>query len=246
MGDLGMVTLLPVSAVCALTVLGLCYCLALVSHTRPPWLLGLLLGTTIFLLYGLTAMVESEPRFAPVWRHAGFVDYLLRTGHLDSRIDVYFSWPGFFTALAFLSSVSGTHDVYRILAAANWAPVFFNLAYTTVLYALFSSLTRDDRVRWLALWFFVVSNWIAQDYLAPQAMAYLLYLVIVTLLIAGLSRRYRCRVGGASSSWSPYSPPSSRSSPVIPSRHFSSSRQPVSSRSSAASAPAGSHSCSWP
>lgn len=186
MGDLGIVTLLPVSAICALTVLGLCYCVALVSQTRPPWLLGLLLGTTIFLLYGLTAMVESEPRFAPVWRHAGFVDYLLRTGHLDSRIDVYFSWPGFFAGLAFLSSVSGTHDVFRILAAANWAPVFFNLAYATVLYVLFSSLTRDDRVRWLALWFFVVSNWIAQDYLAPQAMAYLLYLVIVTLLITGL------------------------------------------------------------
>jgi hypothetical protein len=186
MGDLGIVTLLPASALCALTLLGLCFCLALLSPNRPPWLLGVLLGTTIFLLYGLTAMIESEPRFAPVWRHAGFVDYLMRAGHLDSRIDVYFSWPGLFAALAFMSTVVGVHDVFQILAAANWAPVFFNLAYATVLYPLFSSLTRDDRVRWLALWFFFVSNWIAQDYLAPQAMAYLLYLVIVTLLVTGL------------------------------------------------------------
>jgi hypothetical protein len=117
------------------------------------------------------------------WRHAGFTDYFLRHGSTDTRLDAYFAWPGFFVALAFLTRASGLDTPEHLLSVANWAPLFFNLLYGLVLFAIYSSLTSDRRVRWLALWFFFVNNWAGQDYMAPQALAYLLYLVLIWTVI---------------------------------------------------------------
>jgi hypothetical protein len=183
MGDLGIVSLLPPGALVGVVTLGVCFFAALTGDRRSGWLLAALTVTGIVLLYGLNAMVEPEARFNPVWRHAGYVDYVLRHGGSNTRIDAYFSWPGFFLALAFLLSASGIHSTESLLAIANWVPLLFNLSYAITLYAIFSALTEDRRVRWLALWIFLVNNWFGQDYLAPQAMAFELYLIIVAMVL---------------------------------------------------------------
>src|SRR6266550_928483 len=48
-----------------------------------------------------------------------------RNGGSNTRIDAYFSWPGFFLALAFLLSASRIHSTESLLAFANWAPLLF-------------------------------------------------------------------------------------------------------------------------
>jgi hypothetical protein len=183
MGDLGIVSLLPLWALAGVVTLGVCFCAELTRDRRSGWLLAALMATGIVLLYGLTAMVEPESRFNPVWRHAGYVDYVLRHGGSNTRIDAYFSWPGFFLGLAFLLTASGVHSTQTLLAIANWAPLFFNLSYALTLYVIFSALTEDGRIRWLALWIFLVNNWFGQDYLAPQAMAFELYLIIIAMVL---------------------------------------------------------------
>jgi hypothetical protein len=183
MGDLGIVSLLPLWTLAGVAALAVCFGLALDGGRGPTWLLAALMATGIVLLYGLTAMIESEPRFNPVWRHAGYVDYVLRHGGTNTLIDAYYSWPGFFLVLAFLFTVAGLHDSPSLLSIANWAPLFFNVCYALTLYLIFSALTEDRRVKWLALWIFFVNNWFGQDYLAPQAMAFELYLVIVAMVL---------------------------------------------------------------
>jgi hypothetical protein len=178
-GDLGIAPLLPLWGIAGLALLAAAFCIGLVSSRSPAWLLTAILLAAIVLLYGLTAMLEHEARFAAAWRHAGFTDYFLRHGSTNTHLDAYFAWPGFFVALAFLTRASGLDTPLHLLSVANWAPLFFNLLYGLVLFAIYSSLTTDRRVRWLAVWFFLINNWAGQDYMAPQALAYLLYLVLI-------------------------------------------------------------------
>jgi hypothetical protein len=182
-GDLGIATLLSPWGVAGLMLLAGAFCIALVRAKSPAWLLALILMVVVVLLYGLTAMIEQEARFGAAWRHAGFMDYFLRHGSTNTKLDAYFAWPGFFIALAFLTRASGLNTPEHLLTIANWAPLFFNLLYGLVLYAIYSSLTADRRVRWLAVWLFLINNWAGQDYMAPQALAYLLYLVLIWTVI---------------------------------------------------------------
>jgi hypothetical protein len=134
----------------------------------------------VVMLYGMNAMVEPVPGPNIVWRHAGIADHIARTGAIDPTIDAYFNWPGFFTLAAFLSGAAGLGS---IASMAAWAPVFFNLLYLGPLLLLFRRVTSDWRLVWLAVWIFYVTNWIHQDYLAPQALSYFLYLLILGILV---------------------------------------------------------------
>src|SRR5260370_5226626 len=75
------------------------------------------------------------------------------------------------------------------LTFAAWANVAFNLLYLPPLLLLTRALTRDPKLIWGTVWVFYVANWIQQDYLAPQAFGYLIYLTILGLLLTYLRPR---------------------------------------------------------
>jgi len=178
--DLGLVSVLPASIIIALVILTISFCLTLQQpELRVPIIL-LHLFLLIFMLYGITTLVEEAPRFAVVYRHAGYTEYIMRTGSVDPGLDAYFNWPGFFVLSAFVTQIIGYHD---ILPLAAWAPVFFNLIYLGPLYMIYTSATTDKRLVWLGPWFFYLANWIGQDYFSPQGFNFFLYLVIIATLL---------------------------------------------------------------
>src|SRR5260370_41899999 len=111
------------------------------------------------MFYGVTTLVEEAPRFAVVYRHAGYTEYIMRTGSVNPDLDAYFSWPGFFVLSAFVTRVTGYED---ILPLASCAPVFFNLIYLGPLYMIFTSATTDNRLVSLRLCVFSLTTCIAQ------------------------------------------------------------------------------------
>jgi hypothetical protein len=180
MNDLGLVSVLPPLTIFALVLLSISFCLALRQpHKHGPILL-LHLALLIFMLYGITTLVEEAPRFSVLYRHEGYTEYILRTGTVDPNLDAYFNWPGFFILSAFVIRVVGYHDIFGF---GLWAPVFFNVMYLGPLYMIFTSATIDKRLVWLGLWFFYVTNWIGQDYFSPQGLNFFLYLVIIAILL---------------------------------------------------------------
>lgn len=185
MNDLGLVSVLPASIIIALIILTLSFCFAMNRQRLrvPIFLFHVVL--LIVMLYSITTLVEEAPRFAVVYRHAGYTDFIMRTGTIDPGLDAYFSWPGFFILSAFLTRIAGYHD---ILSYAAWAPVFFNLLYLGPLYVILTTATRDKRIIWLAIWFFYVANWIGQDYFSPQGLNFFLYLVIIAILLKWFKR----------------------------------------------------------
>ncbi|SRR5579875_454434 len=180
MTDLGLISVLPASTILALVILITNFCLTLrQSEPRGPVVL-VHLFLLIFMLYGVTTLVEEAPRFAVVYQHAGYTEYIMRTGSVDPGLDAYFSWPGFFVLSAFIVRIAGYHD---ILPLAAWAPVCLNLLYLGPLYIIFTSATTDKRLVWLGLLFFYLTNWVGQDYYSPQGLDFFFYLLIIAILL---------------------------------------------------------------
>ncbi len=180
MNDLGLVSILPVSTYLALLILTVSFCWTVAQRAMSAPLLLLHVVILIFMLFGVTALIEEEPRFPVTWQHFGFIEYIVRTGTLAKGIDARFSWPGFFVLNAFLTQIAGPQSV---LLWATWAAVCFNLLYLKPLMMIMSAATNDQRLVWLGVWFFYLTNWIGQDYFAPQAFNYFLYLVIIAILL---------------------------------------------------------------
>ena len=135
MNDLGLVSVFPPLTIISLILLSVSFCVTLRQpHKRTPVLL-LHIAFLIFMLYGVTTLVEEAPRFSVLYRHEGYIEYILRTGTVDPNLDAYFNWPGFFILSAFVTRVAGYLDIYFF---GLWAPVFFNLIYLGPLYIIFT------------------------------------------------------------------------------------------------------------
>jgi hypothetical protein len=183
MTDIGLVSVLPVSAIVLLFALTLSFAVALSGQLRWPVLLAHVL-VLIVVLYGVTAFVEPEPRFSTVWKHVGIMDYIARRGTVDPSIDAYFNWPGFFVLGAFITKAAGFGSP---LAIAAWGPLVFNLLVLPPLFVLLRWATGDRRLVWLGLWVFYATNWVGQDYIAPQAVGFLLWLSVAAILITSFT-----------------------------------------------------------
>ena len=167
---------------------------ASLSTIHPPrWLLVAQLVVLLLMLYGTVAIVEPLPRFATSWLHAGFTDYIMRTGKTAPSYDARFNWPGFFGAAALLSKAAGLSSPLVLL---RWAPVVFNALFAVGVFAIASAVTRVERARWLATWLFLTCNWVGQDYFSPQALGYLLALCCALLLLRWLVSTPLVTAGG--------------------------------------------------
>jgi len=161
--DLGLVGALPVSSIAALLLLTVSFCLSLRGPLREPLLLAHVV-CLIAMLYGATSFIEEVPRTLTVWRHLGVVDYIVQHGSVDTMIDAYFNWPGFFVLGAFFTEVLGLQDPSSL---ANWSPLIFNALYLPPLLVIMRSFTNDRRLVWLSIWLFYATNWVGQDHLSP-------------------------------------------------------------------------------
>jgi hypothetical protein len=179
MSDLGLVSVLPVGAFVGVGCLTISFCLTLWRLPSHGVLLGAHVMALILMLFGTPAILEEVPRFTVSWRHVGIAELVARTGMTRPDLDVYGNWPGFFVFLAFLSRAA---DMPSLLGLAEWASVIFNALYLGPLLFLYRSIAGSPQTIWLSVWIFYSANWIAQDYLAPQAFGFLLYLTSLALL----------------------------------------------------------------
>lgn len=180
MTDVGLISVLPVSIFAAIAALSVSYFVSLRAEPPRAWLMLLHIGALIVMLYGITALIQDVPRFESAWKHVGMTEYILRNGSIDPSIDAYHNWPGFFILTAFLTDIAGFNTAIVFLA---WAPVVYNLLYLGPLFMIFSRVSTDARLPWLAVWIFYITNWIGQDYFSPQGFSYFIYLAMLAVLL---------------------------------------------------------------
>ena len=188
MTDLGLLSIVSPFAWLAVGVVAGCFVFAVSRPVLRERRLATLLIGYIVMIHGATPVAYQTLRYSWAWKHIGIVDYIERHGTVKPDIgvlDVYHNWPGFFSANASLVDLVG---VKNAIVLALWAPVAVNLLTMAALLLLLPTLIPDRRVVWTAVWLFFLANWVGQDYFAPQAMAYFLYLVIIALLFLHFRR----------------------------------------------------------
>ena len=189
MDDLGLVPLLPVTFWAALAVLLVSFCVQLRRpDARTPVLAGHVLGL-IAILHATPSILYGTLRYSWAWKHVGVTDFFMRHAGVDrslQELSAYQYWPGFFTTNAMMSKLTGLAGVEGY---AIWAAPFFNALLVGPLFLIFSTFTRDRRLIWSAIGIFFLGSWVGQDYFAPQACAYFLFLSIVALCVRYLRPR---------------------------------------------------------
>jgi O-antigen/teichoic acid export membrane protein len=180
MNGLGLLAALPPGVIAGVALLALAFMLGLAQSRPRPIILGAALTMLVVCLDGITAFVEPEARFPTAYQIAGFVNYVSTTGHAAPGLAAYFSWPGFFALVAFVTGAAGTHSLLTLLRV--W-PMAIDLLYLPPFFLLTRNLRISWRARWLAGFLFTVGNWVGQDYFSPQAFNFLLYLVFVAILV---------------------------------------------------------------
>nr|CAD6405408.1 hypothetical protein REQ54_00018 [Rhizobium sp. Q54] len=188
-GDLGILTIMTWHSWVGLALLVAGFFLSLEHANSRPLLPGLFLLALIAALHLVPAYAYGTLRYSWAWKHIGIVDYIMRNGRLDRDavyLSAYHNWPGFFVACAWLAQRLSL-DPLKIASLAAYAPPVFATANLLVLQALFLKFTEDRRLVLLALFIFLVGNWIGQDYFAPQSATFLLYLIAMLLCVGPLS-----------------------------------------------------------
>ncbi|MFE0632460.1 lipopolysaccharide biosynthesis protein [Streptomyces sp. NPDC058864] len=180
MDGLGLVSVLPPATLAGAALLVLAFVCGLWLPGRRPWLLAAVLLATVVSLHAVPAVLEEQPRFATAWQHAGFIDFIGRTGDAAPDMDARFSWPGFFAAVTLVASACGVTDLTEVL---RWWPLAVQLLALAPLALLLRAVRAGRRAKWCAAWLFALCGWVGQDYFSPQSANYLLYLMFVAVLL---------------------------------------------------------------
>jgi hypothetical protein len=180
MDDWGLLRVLPIAFFVAVALLLASIGFALTAHRLATVRLGLHVVALVLVLHGTVPLIFPATNYPWAYKHMGVVGYVNLRGRVDSTVDIYQNWPGFFAAGAWFDKVAG---VASPLSYAKWAPVYFNLLFCVELRFVYRWLPMRPRERWLAVFVFVAGNWVGQDYFAPQALALVLSLAVFGLVL---------------------------------------------------------------
>jgi hypothetical protein len=183
MSDLGLVSILPTAALGALVLL--CCGFAMAVHRPLPSRAGIVaaLIALVAVLHATPPLLYGTARYSWAWKHVGIVDYVERHHAVSpdiGQLPVYHNWPGFFGLDALLVELGGAADA---IGHALWGPLVFTLLNLAAVLFLLGGLTRERSVVWRGAWLFLVASWVGQDYFAPQAFGFFLYLVLIGVVV---------------------------------------------------------------
>ncbi len=186
-GDYGLLSALPPPFYVALALLTVGFLCGVRRETAGRWLAPYLV-LFVAVVHASPVMLYGTLRYAWAWKHVGVVDYFMRHHGVDphlSFLPVYQNWPGFFGLATTLTEAAGLRSA---LSFAAWSPPVFELLNVAAVWVLVSALSRDNRVRWTTCWFFLIANWVGQNYFSPQAFVFFLYLVALGIVLRSLSK----------------------------------------------------------
>ena len=144
--------------------------------------------TLVTVLTGTPALVYDMTRIQSSAKHVELIQQI-RTEHLlQSTVDVYNGWPGFFSGLAWLSDAAGIHDPINLAKA--WQ-LLIGLGVLVTMRYFAGQVIKDRKLAWLAVVLCVLPNTIGQDYFSPQSVGYALGILIFGLALSDLPLRYK-------------------------------------------------------
>lgn len=182
--DLGPLVRVPELAVAAVLAAA---ALALALRARSLPAAWAAVGASVVVLRGPTLLSTETALYEWTYRHLGVIDWFVRAGHYVREVDVYNNWPGALALGAWFVDTTGADP----LGLAHGFQFGYHLLLVPVVYALgrCAGLDRYGAVAGTGIVEF--AGWVGQDYLSPQAFAYLLAALAVAALLATPAERFR-------------------------------------------------------
>ncbi|MGW4228600.1 hypothetical protein ACWEF9_04815 [Streptomyces sp. NPDC004980] len=186
MGEYGLLDRLPVTYHLSLLVLTAGFLVTLRRAGTAPWWPALHCAGLLMALKGVPAVLYDSERYPWASKHDAVTNHLLANGELrpgeglSGNMSAYDQWPGFFTLNGGLVRAFGVDSAAAYL---NWAPIVLGLLMMPVLILIYRTFSEDWRLVWTAVWIFQLANWVGQDYLAPQGLAFLLHLAVLAVVV---------------------------------------------------------------
>lgn len=179
MGDFGLVHSLSPSYFISIALLLSSFILALWKKQNKTVFFAIILVLNI-ILFLTPSIIEGTARFRFSYKVYGFAEYIIRNGYFNPNAIWYHDWPGSFLFVSMLSNIIKPNDDFLFLM---YFPFIIQILYFFPLYIFLKSLFQDDKKIWIAIWIFYIINYINQDYMSPQAFAYLYYLIMLSIIV---------------------------------------------------------------
>ena len=177
----GLISVVGARYVAALVLLAVAAGLELTRPRVSNWALAAIAVALVVVLYGVLNVTEGEASLTTGWLHVGFSDYIETNGSIAKSFDARFSWPGFFAGAAVVAKMAGWSSPAPLML---WAPVVLNALAILPVFTIGRAISASRRIAWLGVLLYFCGNWFAQDYFAPQAVGFLLFISMLALLLA--------------------------------------------------------------
>lgn len=183
-GDYGLLASVPWMFFAAFALCATGFAFEIVRGARRHWAMIGYLIIVLLMLHATVPVILHEPEYAWTYKHVAVIEYLQANGAVHDRAEIYQQWPTFFATVAGMASTAGASP----LRLSAWAPLFFDTANCLPLFAIVRTLANDRRMPYLVVFLFSCANWATQDYLSPQAFAFLLSLGGILMLLRWVRR----------------------------------------------------------
>lgn len=189
LGDYGLAGSLPPSFFAACAALSLAFILNLATSgedRRREALFVCQIALLIAFLFVTPALVEPFPRFRTTYKVVGLTYLLIGSGAANPAVSVLFNWPSAWALFSAVFQVALPSPETLSVFVKYYAPLI-EVAYGLALYVLFRPFLSTKQI-YLALFLFYSMNYVGQDYLSPQSVAYLLFLAFLALIFVYIIR----------------------------------------------------------
>jgi hypothetical protein len=148
---------------------------------------GLVLAQLLLLLVAIWLspyFLEETARFRSSYKNFSAVDWLADGDGFAPDLVVYHNWPFFPVIMTAIMKVTGLSPIQLM----GVFPFLIQLSYLLPLTYLLRIFRPSSNGWWAGVWFFYLFNWTGQDYFAPQALAFFMFLCLLALFAHVTSR----------------------------------------------------------
>jgi hypothetical protein len=155
--------------------------LAALGRPAPQWPMAVGVSALVLVVTLTPALVYDGPRSQSAAKHLDLVEQIRDLHHIDSTVEVYNAWPGYFAAMAWLCDVAGIDDTLGFATA--W-PALLGLGRVAALRLLADRFTGSPRLAWTAVVLAVLADPIGADYFSPQSVGFVAGLLVIGVAVS--------------------------------------------------------------